>query len=61
MVGADAGGDADFEVLRLGDELASEVARVEGCGDEDLGVLDVLLEDAVRALLVVGDLRWKQA
>ena len=33
VVGADAGCDADLEVLRLGDELAREVARVEGRGD----------------------------
>ena len=57
MVRTDAGSDTDLEVLRLGDELAREVARVEGCGDEDLGVLDVLLEDAVRALLVAADLQ----
>ena len=56
VVRADAGCDADLEVLRLGDELAREIARVEGRGDEDLGVLDVLLEDAVRAFLVVGNL-----
>ena len=33
VVGADAGGDANLEVLRLGNELAREVARVEGRGD----------------------------
>ena len=61
VVGTDARGDTDLEVLRLGDELAGEVARVEGRGDEDLGVLDVLLENTVRAFLVVGDLEKGQS
>lgn len=61
VVGPNTGGDTDLEVLGLGDELASEVARVEGRGDEDLGVLDVLLEDAVRAFLVIGDLAEEQS
>ena len=56
MVRTDAGGDADLEVLRLVDELPGKVAGVEGRGDEDLSVLDVLLEDAARAFLIIRDL-----
>ena len=36
----------------LRDQVTGEVARVEGGRDQDLGVLEVLLEDAIRALLV---------
>lgn len=55
MVGTDAGCDADLEVLRFGDQVAGEVAGVEGCSDQNLGVLDVFLEVRVRSLLIVRD------
>jgi len=54
VVRADTCGDADLEVLGLVDELLGEVARVEGGGDEDLCVDDVLLEIAVWAFLAAG-------
>ena len=38
VVRADTGGDAELEVLRLGDDLLGQVAGVEGRGDDDLGV-----------------------
>ena len=56
MVGAYAGSDTDLEVLRLVDELPGKIAGVEGRRDEDLGVFDVLLEDAARAFLIIRDL-----
>ena len=61
MIGANAGGDTDLEVLRLVDELPGKVAGVEGRGDEDLSVLDVLLEDAARAFLIIRDLYRRRA
>ena len=38
VVGADAGGDAELEVLGLVEELAGEVAGVEGRSDDDVGL-----------------------
>ena len=51
VVRADTCSDADLEVLGLVDELLGKVARVEGGGDEDLSIDDVLLEVAVWAFL----------
>ena len=45
----------------LRDQIAGEVAGMERSCDEDLSVLEVLLEDAVRALLVVRDLHESAA
>ena len=39
MVRPDAGGDADLEVLCGIHELAGEVARVEGRGDQDVSLV----------------------
>ena len=38
MVRADAGSDADREVLCLVEEVGSEISGVEGSGNEDLGL-----------------------
>jgi len=42
---------ARLEVGRRLDEIGGEVSRVEGSGDEDIGILDVLLEVGILALL----------
>ena len=42
VVRADTGGDTELEVLGLGEELFCKVARVEGGGDEDLGLVVIL-------------------
>lgn len=60
LLRSDTGSDCELELLCLLKEISSEVSRVEGCGDEDLGlfvslesfmshrsthVVDLLLED----------------
>jgi len=50
VVRADAGGNADLQVLGLRDEVGGEVARVKGRRNVNFGVLDVLLKIAIRAL-----------
>lgn len=55
VVRPDTGGNTKLELLGLGDEVGGEVAGVEGGGDEDLCVGELLLEDRVLPLLVVGD------
>ncbi len=52
MVGTDTGGDTALEVLGRLENLLSEVGGVEGGGDDDLGILDVLAELGVGTLLV---------
>lgn len=65
VVASDTGGDTKLEILCLPDEVGSEVSWVEGSRDKNLSLLvstsdsiapyvnNVLLEDAVGALLVV--------
>lgn len=55
VVRSDTGSDTELEVLGAVQELLGSVSRVEGRGDQNLGVLDVLLELRVGALLVRGD------
>lgn len=70
VVGADAGGDGELEVLGLFEALGGEIAGVEAwgvlvgsgggvggdlrCGDDDLGVNELLVESRVLALFVRG-------
>jgi len=54
-LGTDTGSDTELEVLGLGHDLLGEVGGVEGSGDEDVGVDNVLLELRLGSLLVVGD------
>lgn len=56
VVGPDTGGNSQLEFGCLFDELGGEVAGVEGGGDEDVGVREVLLEGAVGAFFVARDL-----
>ena len=55
MVGADTGGDAALEVLGGLDHLSRKVSGVEGGGDDNVGVLDVLAELGVGRVLVGSD------
>jgi hypothetical protein len=54
-LGSNTSSDAELEVLGLVHNLLSEVGGVEGGGDENVGVDNVLLELRLGALLVVGD------
>lgn len=51
VIGTDTGRDTGFEVLSFGNDFGSSIARVEGSGDENVGVDDLLLESGFRALL----------
>ena len=55
VVGADAGGDHELEVRRLGEALGGHVRRPEGLADDDVGGGQLALEVGVRAVLVGGD------
>lgn len=55
VVRADTGGDRDLEVLGLGQPVARDVARVEGRGDDNVGVFQVLFKLAAGTFLVRGD------
>ena len=55
VVGADARGDGDLQIPRLGDPLGSEVGGPEGLGDHDVGVDELALEHRVGTVLVGGD------
>lgn len=52
VVGADAGRDGQLELLGLGQPLSRQVARVEGGGDDDLGVDELLVKGRVLVILV---------
>lgn len=54
VVRPDTGRDGDLEVLGLGQTLRGEVAGVEGRGDDDLRVNQLLVKGRVLALLVGG-------
>ena len=54
VVGADAGGDRQLQVRRLGDPLGGQVGRPERLRDDDVGVGQLALEDRVGAVLVRG-------
>ena len=54
VVGADAGGDRQLQLRRLGDPLGRQVGGPERLRDDDLGVGQLALEDRVRAVLVGG-------
>ena len=54
VVGADAGGDDQLQLLRLVEALLGHVSGPERLGDDDLGVGQLLLELRVRAFLVGG-------
>jgi len=55
VVRSDTCGDADLEVLGLLHEFAGQVARVEGSGDENFSIGEVLLEFAVGAFFAAGN------
>src|SRR3712207_6326256 len=55
MVGADARGDRELEVLGLGDLLSSQVGGPEGLRDHDVGVDQLALELRVLPVLVGRD------
>ena len=48
VVGADAGGDRELELRRLGDPLGGQVGGPERLGDDDVGVGQLAFEDASR-------------
>ncbi len=54
VVGADAGGDDELELLRLVEALLGHVGGPEGLRDHDLGVRQLLLEGRIRTVLVGG-------
>jgi hypothetical protein len=58
VVRADAGGDAELEVLRRVDELAREVARVEGRRNEDLRLRAAVSRGRARREARRTSLRW---
>jgi len=54
VVGTDTSGDGDLQLLGLGEALSGEVTGVEGSGDDDFGVNQLLVEGGVLTLLVRG-------
>lgn len=52
VVRTDTSGNGNLEVLGLGQTLLGQVTRVEGSGDDDLGVDEVLVKGRVLTLLV---------
>jgi hypothetical protein len=54
-VNTNTGGDADLQFLCLFNSFPVDVSRVEGSGDDDLGVDDFFVEGRVLAFLVIGD------
>jgi hypothetical protein len=54
VVGTDTGSDSELELLGLGQTLSSQVTGVEGGGDDDFSVDELLVEGGVLALLVGG-------
>lgn len=44
MVGANSGGEEELEVLGFLDSLGGDISGVEGGGDKDVEVGDVLLQ-----------------
>ena len=55
VVGTNTSSDTALEILGLLDDFGGEVTRVEGGGDDDLGILDVLAKLGVGSILVSGD------
>lgn len=55
MVTPDAGRDRKLQVLCLFDVFAGKVSRVEGSGDKDVCVDDVLRKVRIRTLLVLPE------
>lgn len=54
VVRTNTGGDGELELLGLGETLSGEVTGVEGGGDDDFSVDELLVEGGVLALLVGG-------
>ena len=54
VVGTDTGSDGELQLLGLGEALSGEVTGVEGSGDDDLCVDQLLVEGGALALLVRG-------
>lgn len=54
MIRADSSSDGDLEFLSLGQSFGGEVSRVEGSGDNDLGVYEFLVEFGSLSVLVGG-------
>ena len=55
VVGADARGDRQLQLGRLGDPLGGQIGGPERLRDHDLRVRQLALEDRVRPVLVRGD------
>lgn len=56
MVRANTGGDTQLELGGFLDEFGGEVTGMEGGSDEDVGIGEFLLENAIGAFLVAGNL-----
>ena len=54
VVGTNTGSDGELEVLGLGQALCGEVTGVEGSGDDDFGIDQLLVKSGVLTLLVGG-------
>src|SRR5580704_17486913 len=52
VIGADAGGDGELQLLRFGDALGRQIGRPEGLRDHDICVSKLALKDRVCAVLV---------
>ena len=51
----DTSGDTSFQFLCLFDTLPVDIAGMEGGGDDDFGIDNLLVEGRVFAFLVIGD------
>lgn len=52
VVGADTSGNSELELLGLGQTLSGQVTRVEGSGDDNLSILELLVEFGTLTVLV---------
>ena len=48
LLGSDTGSDCELELLCLLKEISSEVSRVEGSGDQNLGLTRQLSSDSLK-------------
>ena len=54
VVRADTSGNSELELLGLGETLSGQVTGVEGSGDDDLSILELLVELGTLTVLVRG-------